>query len=62
MIKIRAKNRSKIINSVRKSEKWSNQIDFLNPTKKVTPSWFGLPFLINQKFIGKKDKFMKYLM
>ena len=61
MIKIRAKNRSKIINSVRKSEKWSNQIDFLNPTKKVTPSWFGLPMLINKKFLFKKKRYLKYL-
>tara|TARA_Y100001970_G_scaffold257809_1_gene337058 strand:- start:589 stop:1770 length:1182 start_codon:yes stop_codon:yes gene_type:complete len=61
MIKIRAKNRSKIINSIKKSEKWSNQIDFLNPTKKVTPSWFGLPMLINKKFLFKKKRYLKYL-
>ncbi len=61
MIKIRANNRNKIIFSIKKSEKWSNQIIFLNPTKKVIPSWFGLPMLINKKFIFKKKRFLKYL-
>ncbi len=61
MIKSRSKNRKLIINNIKKSELWDNQFSFFNPNKNVKPSWFGLPFLINQKFINKKEKFMKYL-
>tara|TARA_B100001059_G_scaffold57486_1_gene52791 strand:- start:1470 stop:2708 length:1239 start_codon:yes stop_codon:yes gene_type:complete len=61
MIKSRSKNRKLIINNIKKSELWDNQFSFFNPNENVKPSWFGLPFLINQKFINKKEKFMKYL-
>ena len=61
MIKSRSKNRKLIINNIKKSELWDNQFSFFNPNENVKPSWFGLPFLINPKFINKKEKFMKYL-
>jgi CDP-6-deoxy-D-xylo-4-hexulose-3-dehydrase len=61
MIKSRSKNRKLIINNIKNSELWDNQFSFFNPNENVKPSWFGLPFLINQKFINKKEKFMKYL-
>ena len=61
MIKIRANNREKIINSIEKLNNWNNQIEFLHATKKVNPSWFGLPILISKKFIKKKQKYLKFL-
>tara|TARA_B100001996_G_scaffold90045_1_gene66801 strand:- start:1660 stop:2904 length:1245 start_codon:yes stop_codon:yes gene_type:complete len=61
MIKIRAANRKKIISSVKKSSDWNSQIDFLNPIKKLKPSWFGLPILINKKFLSKKNRYLKFL-
>lgn len=61
MIKIRANNREKIINSIKKLNNWNNQIEFLHATKKVNPSWFGLPILISKKFIKKKQKYLKFL-
>ena len=57
MIKIRSNNRKQIINSVKNSNDWNNQIDFLNSNTKVKPSWFGMPILINKRYINKKSKF-----
>ena len=61
MINTRSSNRKKIIDSLKKSKKWTNQLDFLKPIKKLTPSWFGLPILINKKFIKNKNKYLNYL-
>ena len=61
MIKIRSNNRKQIINSVKNSNDWNNQIDFLNSNTKVKPSWFGMPILINKRYINKKSKFLNYL-
>lgn len=60
-IKIRNYNRNKIIDALMKHKKWDNQFYFINPNKKIQPSWFGLPILINTKFILKKNKFLKKL-
>ena len=61
MITNRSTNRRKIIQSIKSSKNWRNQIEFLNPTKKVTPSWFGLPILINKTFLKRKQKFLNHL-
>ena len=61
MIKTRSDNRNKIISSIKNSKKWSNQISFLEPTKKLKPSWFGLPILINKKFLKHKKRYLKHL-
>ncbi len=58
---IRFKNRDKIISSIKSSNKWKNQFTFIEANKKLQPSWFGLPILINRKFIKKKNKFLDYL-
>ena len=42
-------------------EFFHNQFTFFNPNKNLTPSWFGLPLLINRKYIKHKLKFLKYL-
>ncbi len=55
---IRNENRNKIINALKKNNKWDNQFEFVNVDKKIVPSWFGLPILINDKKINKK-KFLK---
>jgi CDP-6-deoxy-D-xylo-4-hexulose-3-dehydrase len=59
--KIRFNNRIKIINKLTNSKKWKNQFTFIDPIKKLDPSWFGLPILINNKYKKKKDKFLSFL-
>jgi len=61
MIKSRSKNRKLIINKIINSEHWDDQFTFFNPNKNLEPSWFGLPLLVNQKFVMHKEKFLKYL-
>ena len=60
-IKTRNDNREKLINCIKKSKKWKDQFEFIVPNKKIIPSWFGLPILIDKKFISIKQKFLKYL-
>jgi len=59
--KVRLDNRIKIINRLRKSKYWKNQFSFIDPIKKLNPSWFGLPILINKNIKWKKNKFLAYL-
>ena len=59
--KIRSDNKKKIIEKIFNSKKWNNQLTFLNEVKKLNPSWFGFPILINKKYSHKKIKFLKYL-
>ena len=61
MIKVRSTNRQKIINNLKKSNKWDNQLNFLKAIKKLTPSWFGLPILIDKKYLKNKKKYLSYL-
>ena len=59
--KIRSQNRKKIIQTLKRSKNWKNQFEFINPIKHLDPSWFGLPILINKKFLKNKKNFLKYL-
>jgi CDP-4-dehydro-6-deoxyglucose reductase, E1 len=59
--KIRFNNRVKIINKLKKSKKWQDQFTFISPIKKLDPSWFGLPILINKKYKTKKKNFLSFL-
>ena len=59
--KIRSVNRYKIIKNLKNSNEWNNQFTFFEPIKNLNPSWFGLPLLINKKYIFKKNKFLNYL-
>ncbi len=59
--KIRNQNRLKIIQSLKKSGEWKNQFEFVKYDKKINPSWFGIAFMINRKFINKKEKLLKFL-
>jgi len=61
MMKIRSENRAKIIDKLTISPLWKNQFTFLHNSKKVKPSWFGLPILINKKYIYKKKKFLDFI-
>ena len=58
---IRALNRKKIINKIKNSIIWKNQFTFIDPIKKLEPSWFGLPILIDKKISHKKKKFLNFL-
>ena len=60
-INIRKKNRNKIIETIKKNPKWDDQFKFVNQSKRVSPSWFGLPIIINIKYLNKKKKFLQYL-
>ena len=61
MIKSRIGNREKIIKRLINSPLWNNQFSFLQITKNVKPSNFGLPILIYKKYLPKKNKFFKFL-
>ena len=61
IINVRSNNRKKIIYSIKKSLNWRRQFDFLEPIKKLSPSWFGLPILINKNFLKNKKKYLKFL-
>ena len=60
-ISTRKYNRKIIIIKVKKNKKWNNQFYFINPTKQVNPSWFGLPILINKRYSNKKKNFLNNL-
>ena len=60
-INIRKKNRNKIIETIKKNPKWDDQFKFVKKSKRVSPSWFGLPIIINIKYLNKKKKFLQYL-
>ena len=59
--RLRNENRTKIINKLLFSKKWDNQFKFINIPKNLEPSWMGLPILLNEKYISKKQKFVDYL-
>jgi CDP-6-deoxy-D-xylo-4-hexulose-3-dehydrase len=61
MKKIRAYNRNKIINLIKKSENWNNQFIFFEASKDLDPSWFGLPLILNKKLSSKKNTIINYL-
>ncbi len=54
-------NRKKIINKIKNNKKWNNQFYFINHSKRIKPSWFGLPILINKKYSNNKKKFLNHL-
>ena len=54
-------NRNRIIKSLKKSKKWKDQFIFVDPIKNLKPSWFGLPILLNKRFIKIKEIFLKKL-
>ena len=41
--------------------KLKRYFEILNISKKQEPSWFGLPILINKKYLSKKKKYIEYL-
>jgi len=57
----RSVNREKIIKKLLQSSKWNEQFSFIKPIKNLKPSWFGLPILLNKKYILKKRRFLNYL-
>ncbi len=60
-IKIRKKNRNKIIFAIKNSKKWKNQFNFLKINQNVNPSFFGFPIIISEKYKNVKRKFLKHL-
>ena len=59
--KQRSINREKIIKMLLKSNKWKDQFTFIKPIKNLKPSWFGLPILLNKKYVFRKKRFLNYL-
>ena len=51
----------KIVKSLKSSPKWNNQFTFLNAEKNLKPSWFGIPILLNKKYVKQKKKYLKKL-
>ena len=61
MMNIRAINRKKIIDKIKKSKRWNNQYTFFYPNENVKPSWFGFPIIVNNLNKINKERFMNYL-
>ena len=59
--KIRTENRNQIIKILKNSKKWNNQYTFFEANKNLEPSWFGIPLLLNNKYVHKKNKLLNYL-
>jgi CDP-4-dehydro-6-deoxyglucose reductase, E1 len=59
--RIRDENRTKIIKTLYSSPDWKNQLKFINYSNEVEPSWFGLPMLIDKKYLSKKKKYIQLL-
>ena len=60
-MEIRNKNRDKIIKSLKNHRKWNDQFKFVKIDKKIEPSWFGLPILVNNKYKKVKNLFLENL-
>ena len=60
-MKIRNENRNKIIDRLENNKKWRNQFHFVPTKNKVTPSWFGLPLIINKVYSKRKKIFLDFL-
>ena len=56
-ISLRNKNRSLIVNSLKKSKIVNENFYFIEANKNVDPSWFGIPIYIKNK--DKRKKFIK---
>ena len=57
--KIRKENKKKIINKLKKDERWKNQFKFVKYSNKIDASYMVLPVLLNEKFRSKKLKFIR---
>ena len=60
-MEIRNQNRDKIIKSLENNRKWNDQFKFVKIDKKIEPSWFGLPILVNNKYKKVKNLFLENL-
>ena len=61
LIRNRNQNRRLIINTLKKDKRWKNQFQFIEPAKNISPSWMGLPIIIDKKYKKQKMKFLNYL-
>ena len=59
--KFRNINKNLIIKKISNSKKWKNQFKFIVTPKDIDPSWMGLPILLSEKYIKKKQKFVNFL-
>ena len=60
-MKARSDNRKLIIDTILENKNWNNQFIFIEPEKEMSPSWFGLPVLINEKLKKKKTTLLRFL-
>ena len=59
--KFRNINKNLIIEKISNSQKWKRQFKFIVTPKDIDPSWMGLPILLSEKYIKKKQKFVNFL-
>ena len=59
LIRSRNFNRQKIVSSLKKNDIINKNFYFVEPSKNVKPSWFGIAILIKDKL--KRKKFIKKL-
>jgi len=61
MIKNRNYNRDLIISALKNNKKWKSQFSFFEKQDGISPSWFGLPLLLNNNLVQKKNRIIKFL-
>ena len=54
-INARAINKNKIIKKLVSDKRWNHQVSFVQVSKNIKPSWFGLSMLLNKKLKDKKN-------
>ena len=59
--KIRNLNREKIIKSLQRNYRWNKQYSFSILEKNTNPSWFGLPLILNKKYLKYKKEIINNL-
>jgi CDP-6-deoxy-D-xylo-4-hexulose-3-dehydrase len=57
----RNSNRQNIIESLKASKKWQDQLEFPEASEGVSPAWFGFPCLIHKKYEGRLRSYLEYL-
>lgn len=58
---VRKYNKNLIYKKLISHKKWNNQFTIIKENKDTDPNWFGIPILINKKFIKNKNLYLKKL-
>jgi CDP-6-deoxy-D-xylo-4-hexulose-3-dehydrase len=57
----RNSNRENLMDSLKTSPRWKNQLSFIEPSQDTNPAWFGFPCLISEKYAKQHRAYLSYL-